>query len=144
VASAAASDTFRFKSPYKMADHGSIENGINWTDGHIQYRESHTVINEAVAGFAHLYAYGVSKSTFLAGLTGLPIHNLEDINCPSPDSFNRDRWCTLPCHKFPRFACATKIAHSLYHWLMYYLQKTDFVQCPTDMTRHTAEFVAAL
>jgi len=28
--------------------------------------------------------------------------------------------------------------------LMYYLQKKDFVQCPVDMTRHTADFVAAL
>jgi len=38
VASAADSETFRFKPPYKMADHGSIENGINWIDGHIEYR----------------------------------------------------------------------------------------------------------
>jgi len=29
VASAAASETFRFKSPYKMAEHGSSENGVN-------------------------------------------------------------------------------------------------------------------
>jgi len=29
VASAAASETFRFKPPYKMADHGSTENGVN-------------------------------------------------------------------------------------------------------------------
>jgi len=35
VASARASETFRFKPTYKMADHGSTENGINWTDGHI-------------------------------------------------------------------------------------------------------------
>jgi len=56
VASDAASETFRFKPHYKMADHGSIENGINWIDIHIEYRELHTVLNEAVAGFAHLYA----------------------------------------------------------------------------------------
>ena len=54
-------------------------NGLNWADGHIEYKELHTVITEAVAGFAHLYAYGVSKCTFLAGLTGRPIHNLEDL-----------------------------------------------------------------
>jgi len=30
VASAITSEAFRFKPPYKMADHGSIENGINW------------------------------------------------------------------------------------------------------------------
>ena len=52
VASAIASETFRFKPPHKMADHGSIENGINWMDGHIEYKELHTVLNEAVAGFA--------------------------------------------------------------------------------------------
>ena len=120
------------------------QNGIKWIDGHIEYRELHTVINEAVAGFAHLYTYGVSKCTFLAGLMGRPIHNEEDVNCPSPDSFNHDLLCILSCHKFPKFACANKTAHSLYNWLMYYLQKKDFVQCPPNMTRHTAEIVAAL
>jgi len=144
VASAIASETFRFKPPYKMADHGSIENGINWADGHIEYKELHTVLNEAVAGFAQLYAYSISKSTFIAGLTGRPIHNLEDVNCPPLDSFNHEHWCTLPCHIFPKYSCATKTAHSLYDWLMYYLHKKDFVQCPADMTRHTAYFVAAL
>ena len=86
VASAAAFETFPFDPPYKMADHGSSENGINWIDGHIEYRLLHKVLNEAVACFAHLYAYGVSKSTYLVGLTGRPIHNLEDVNCPHPDS----------------------------------------------------------
>jgi len=71
-----------------MADHGSTENGINWIDGYIEKREFHTVLNEAVSGFAHLYAYGGSKRTFLAGLTGRPIHNVVDINCPQSDSFN--------------------------------------------------------
>jgi len=56
VASVAANETFRFKSPYKMADHGSSKNGLNWADGHIEYKELHTVLTEAVAGFAHLYA----------------------------------------------------------------------------------------
>jgi len=67
-----------------MAEHGSVENGINWADGHIEYKELHTDLNEAVAGFAHLYAYGISKCTFLGRLTGWPIHNLEDVNCPPP------------------------------------------------------------
>ena len=61
MASATASETFRFKPPYRMEDHGSTENGINWIDGHIEYRELHMVLKETVAGFAHLYAYGVSK-----------------------------------------------------------------------------------
>jgi len=144
VASAIASETFRFKSPYVMADHGSEENGISWIYGTIENRELHTVLNETVAGFAHLYAYGDPKCTFLAGLTGRPIHNLEEINCLPPDSFNQERWCTLSCHKFSKFSCASKTAHSLYEWLMYYLKKKNFIQCPTDMTRHTSDFVAAL
>jgi len=84
-----------------MADHRSIENGINWADVHIEYTELHTVLNEAVAGFAHLYAYGISKCTFLAGLTGRPIYNLEDVNFPPPDSLNQEDWCTLPATDFP-------------------------------------------
>ena len=66
VASADASETFRFMSPYKMVDHGSSEKGLNWADGHIEHKKLHTVLTEAVAVFAHLYAYGVSKCTFLA------------------------------------------------------------------------------
>jgi len=101
IASSKASETFRFKSPYKMADHGSSENGINWADGHIEYKEFHTVVTEAVVGSAHLYAYGVSKFTFLSSLTGRTDHNLDDMDCPTPDSFNHKHWCTMPCHKFP-------------------------------------------
>ena len=62
VASATAGETFRFKSPYKIADYGSSENGINLADGHIEYKDLHTVVTEALPGFAHLYVYGVSKS----------------------------------------------------------------------------------
>jgi len=80
VASAAASETFRFKSPYKLADHESSENGLNWADGHIEYKELHTLLTEAVADFAHLYAYGVPKCTILAVMSGSP--NLEDLACP--------------------------------------------------------------
>ena len=69
MASPAASETFRFKPPYKMADHGSAENDINWIDGHVEFRELHTVLNETVAGFAKLYAYGVPKCSFLARMT---------------------------------------------------------------------------
>jgi len=72
---------FRFKSPYKMANHGLSENGLNLADGHVDNKELHRALTEAVAGFAHLYAYGVSKCTFLAGLTGRPIHYLEDFEC---------------------------------------------------------------
>ena len=56
MASANAAETFRFKSPYMIADHGSSDYGINWSDGHIEYEELHTVLTDAVASFAHLYA----------------------------------------------------------------------------------------
>ena len=55
VSSAAASKNVPFQAPYKMADHCSTKNGIKWIDGHIEYRELHTVYNEAVAVFANLY-----------------------------------------------------------------------------------------
>ena len=87
IGSATFSDTFWYKSHYKMADPGSSENGINWADGHIEDKDLHTVVTEAVAGFVHLYAYGVSIVTFPSSLPGLTIHNLENMNCPTPDSF---------------------------------------------------------
>ena len=71
-----------------MANHGSSENGMNWADGHIEYIDLNTVVTEALAGFAHIYAYGVSNVTFLSSLTGRSIHNLEDVDCPTPNSFN--------------------------------------------------------
>ena len=83
VASANATETFRFKSPYRMADHGSSENGLNWVDGHIEYKELHMVLTEAVAGSTNLYAYGLSNCTFPAGLTGRPFHNLEYLKYPN-------------------------------------------------------------
>jgi len=42
VASDNVRETFRFKNLYKMADHGSSEKGINWADGHIDYKNFHT------------------------------------------------------------------------------------------------------
>jgi len=127
-----------------MAENGSSENSINSADEHMEYNDLHTVVTEAVAGSAHIYAYGVSKVMFLSSLAGRTIHNLEDVDCPTPDSFNHKHWCTMPCHKFPKFACATKTAHSLYDWLMHYLQKKDYVESTCDMSRHTAYFVSAL
>ena len=49
VANATVLVTFRFKCPYKMADHGSSEKSINRAEGHIEYKELHTVVNKAVA-----------------------------------------------------------------------------------------------
>jgi hypothetical protein len=67
-----------------MADHGSSENGILWADGHIEYKELHSVVTESVAGFAHLYAHGVFKTRNSQSLTGRTDHKLKDVNCPPP------------------------------------------------------------
>jgi len=88
MASANASQTIRFRSPYTMADHDSSENDINWTDGHIEYKELQMVVTEAVAGFSHLSAYSVSDITFFSTLTGRTIHNLEEFDCLATDAFN--------------------------------------------------------
>jgi len=39
------------------------------------------VLTDTVAGFVCLYAFGVSKCTFFAGLTGRSIQNLKDLAC---------------------------------------------------------------
>jgi hypothetical protein len=46
--------TFHFKSPYMMASHGDVENGLNWADGNIPYDQLFNVLDEAVAGYANL------------------------------------------------------------------------------------------
>ena len=107
---ATVSEMFRFKSPYNMASHGWDE---NWEDGQIAYHELYTVASKAVAGFAHLYTYGVSKCKYLTELLGRPILNLQDCNYALPTSFNHKYWCSMSCHKLPNTNCATKTAHSL-------------------------------
>jgi hypothetical protein len=68
--------TFHFQSPYAMHPHDDAENDLNWDDDHINYNHLHTVIIEAVAGYAHLYSYGASKCQFLSNLIGRPFMNL--------------------------------------------------------------------
>jgi hypothetical protein len=80
-------ETFQFQSPYTMRPHGNCENGLNLDDGHIPYNQLSSVLNEAVAGFDHLYAYGDSKCTLISQLLSRPVHNLKDFNCPSPRYF---------------------------------------------------------
>ena len=53
-----------------MRPHGNSENGLNWEDGHIPYTQLASVLSEAAAGFAHLYAYGDSNCTFISQLLG--------------------------------------------------------------------------
>ena len=102
------------------------------------------MFTEAVAGFIHLYAYGLYRVTFLYSLTGRTIDNLVGVVCSTPDSFNHKYWCTMPFPKFPKFACATITAYYLYDWLMHYLQTEDYVQCPSDITSNNASFISAL
>ena len=66
-----------------MRPHGKSENDLNWDDGHIPFNQLSSVLNEVVAGFAHLYAYGDSKCTLISQFLVRPLHNLEDFSCPS-------------------------------------------------------------
>ena len=117
VASATASETVRFKSSYKMDDHGSSQNGINCADGHVKYEDCHAVVTEAVAGFANLYTYGVSKFMFLSKFTGRTIRNLGDVDCPTLDAFNLTHWWNLSCHKFTKL-CLRNQNCALHLWLI--------------------------
>jgi hypothetical protein len=125
-----------------MGIYGSDENGLNWDDGHIPYHKLFTVLSEAVANFAHLYSIGITKCKLPSDLR-LPIHDLQDFNCPHPSSFKPKFICSLPCHRFT-VSCSTKIAHYLYIWLKYHLQTKYYVKCPKDMSRHTSEFISAI
>jgi hypothetical protein len=71
--------TFHFRSPYAMQHpHGSAEKGLNLDDGIIPYNQLETALSESVAGYAHLYSYGISKCNFLAELIVHSVLNLED------------------------------------------------------------------
>src|SRR5215510_1126649 len=87
IAAKGVLQTWHFRSPYKMLPHGSQENGLEWSGGHIEYHELYTVLSEAVANYAHLYAYGVVKCAFLGELLKRPVLNLVDFNCPSHENF---------------------------------------------------------
>ena len=82
-----------------MRPQGNSENGLNWDDGHIPYTQLASVLSEAAAGVAHLYAYGDSKYTYISQLLGRPVHNLEDFNCPSPRYFRPKLSRNKPCQK---------------------------------------------
>jgi hypothetical protein len=70
-----------------MRSHGNCENRLNWNDRYIPYTQLASVLIEATAGFAHLYAFGDSKCTLISHLFGLPVYNLENFNCLSPRYF---------------------------------------------------------
>ena len=90
VANGGVIQTFLFKPPYPMHAHGSEENGLNWDDGHISYYLFHTVLNEVIAPFDHLYTFGTQKCEIINLHTKRPVHNLEDLKCPEPSKLTSD------------------------------------------------------
>jgi hypothetical protein len=76
--------TFHFTSPYKLAPHCDLENGLNWADGYIPYIQLLHMLNEAVAGYVNLYSYGAANCSFLSGLLGRTVTYLTEVGCPLP------------------------------------------------------------
>jgi len=95
-----------------------------------------------VAGFDHIYAYGGSKYTFLAGLTRLPYQKLEDVNSPPPAQIFQSR----PLVKFALSQVSQIGLRNLNRAFSLRLVdvlsvELSFVQCPPDTTLHTADFL---
>jgi len=126
-----------------MADHGSSENGTHSADGHIGYKVLENVFTEAVNGFAHVYAYGVSKVTFISTLTGRTIHNLKQVNCPSPPTPSTTN-TGVPCHatNSPNFLAKPILRASFTIYAP--SANKEYVKFPPDMTRHIADFIEVL
>jgi hypothetical protein len=82
----------------------ALRYGINWDGDHISYSQMSMVLSEAVANYAHLYAYGTVKCSFLSDLIERPFLNLEDFNCPWPRDLKLEFSCGFPCHKFSSLA----------------------------------------
>ena len=58
-----------------MNAHGSKGKALNWSEGHIPYDQLHSVLNEALANFEYLYAYGSEKREILSTQLIRTIHN---------------------------------------------------------------------
>ena len=99
-------------SPFHMEPQGEA-NGLNWSDGIIDYAKLFQTVSEATANFAHLYAKGSAKNEFLSSLPGRTVQNLNTFGCSSRKSFRTSTSCSLPCHQFPDKSCAARNAHSL-------------------------------
>lgn len=141
--------TFHFRNPYaysaKIKDlNAKSNNGINWEDGYIPYSIFSTVLNEAVAGFTHLYAYGEEKCLFLEEITQRTFINLQQFQCPPPTGLKLKYHCILPCHKFNDVHCACKHAQALFKWIKYHMQAKQNVKCPLDSNRHNSAFISAV
>jgi len=128
-----------------MTAHGSEENGLAWVDGLLEYDKLRQTIREAVSGYAHLYAYGLAKTRFLAELVAQPVRNLEEFKCPQPHGLKAQFSCSMPCHKnYLNRRCATRNAHTLFKWLVHHLNSRNYIACSPEFTRHTASFNSGL
>ena len=119
-----------------MRPHGFAENGLNWHDGSNPYYQLETVLSEAVAGYAHLYSYGVSKCQVPSKLLRRPVLNVEEFKCPLCSDLKPGYNCIPPCHKFQSISCATRNATSYYEWLKYHFETKSYVNCPKDNTSY--------
>ena len=149
VASSSTLNTFHFTSPYstnnKVNELNNLnKNGINWNDGYIPYSSLKSILEEATAGYTHLYAYGQDKCSFLSDLTNRTFINLEEFNCPTPTELKHAMSCTFPCHKFGNVHCATKHAEAMFRWLTYHIEAKKNVKCPPIPERHSASFISAI
>jgi hypothetical protein len=115
-------DTFLFLPPYSMVKRSSESSGLSWDDGNISFSSLPQILMEATSIFAHLYAKGTDKCTFLTAMLGRPVQNLDSFGCPYRASFRMTTGCSLPCHKFPDKSCATRNAQNLFGWLMHHIQ----------------------
>jgi len=124
-----------------MTAHGAEVNGLSWADGWLDYDKLRETICEAVSGYAHLYAYGASKTRFLTTLLAQPVRNLEDFKCHPPHGLKAQFSCSMPCHKnYLNYRCATRNAQTLFQWLRHHLHSRDYIACPDDFTGHIASF----
>ena len=132
VVGAGVIQTFHFKSPYFLPDHGFVENGINWEDGNISYTLLPTVLSEAVAVYAHLYSYGDFKCKFLSSLSNRTFLNLEDLKCPKPQDVS-------PLPNFPAGSLAVSFRLSLAHQVTPILCTNGYYiisrQCMSNVTQ---------
>jgi hypothetical protein len=115
IASYGIIQTCQFKSPYEMApntreSNKSSDNGISWDDGNASYSQLSTVLNEAVAGYDHLYTYGTAKCNVLSDLIHHPFLNLEHFKCPRPRDLKSVISCGFPCPSFR--PCTAQLALS--------------------------------
>ena len=66
-----------------MRTHGSEENGINLDDDFVPYEQVETALSEAVAGYADLYSYGITKCKFLSDLLSRSVFYWEYFGYPN-------------------------------------------------------------